>query len=456
MLATAVLRLALLSLCLASCAPRAQRSVALYEAGDYAGAARAADAGLATHPGDDGLWGMKVRAALALGDAAAVHAAYASYRERRGDHDRELLADVATAAIGQALAAPSARLQVAAIQAIEEAELFALLDALTERLGSDDDRVAAAAAVAVLRGVQHAPEVAGEMLKSPDPEARRIVVEGIGKKAGGLAVADLRRAAADRDNRVRRAAIRWLGQLRDGDAVPVLERNLRHPDDAVRAAAVTALTQIQVAPAARLALADRALRDTSLGVRLAGVAALAAAAQRDRLVTLAGDRDPIVALEAAIAADRPDLGAAALARAQASDRPEVRAGAANLAARAVGADAAVAVARALLADPSPVVRLAAARALASRDRAAAIAALVADGSLSAHTDLARLGDPRGEAGLDAAVRAPGAAEPRIAAAAAHRTARVITPGLVAALADASPLVRIEAAAAIVAQREHER
>lgn len=51
-----VLGLALSGLiALGGCAGRNQQSIALYERGDYAGAARAADEGLASHPGDEGL-----------------------------------------------------------------------------------------------------------------------------------------------------------------------------------------------------------------------------------------------------------------------------------------------------------------------------------------------------------------------------------------------------------------
>ncbi|HSK00880.1 MAG TPA: hypothetical protein VK932_06555, partial [Kofleriaceae bacterium] len=106
--------------------------------------------------------------------------------------------------------------------------------------------------------------------------------------------------------------------------------------------------------------------------------------------------------------------------------------------------------------PEPGVRLAAARTLASTgEQAAAIelfaAALAGDSALSAAADLARLGDARGTELLDRTVRdAAAGPDARAAAAAAHVTARRVTPGLVAALADASAVVRVEAAAALVA------
>src|SRR5215468_8090083 len=189
-----------IALVFTGCASHAQHTVALYETGDYAGAARTADAELVAHPGDEGLWQMRIRAALALGDRPGVARAYAAYREQlAGDDDRELLRDLAIATLGQALAAPSAKLKIAAIEAVEAAELEPLADQVAQRLRDDDDRVVAAAAVAVLHGAPDAPKAAGDMLHSEDAEARRIAVDGVGKKVGKLAVADLEAAAGDSD-----------------------------------------------------------------------------------------------------------------------------------------------------------------------------------------------------------------------------------------------------------------
>jgi HEAT repeat protein len=443
-------------LALAACANHARQSVALYEKGDYAGAARAADTALAAHPGDEGLWQMRVRAALAQGDAAGVVKAYGAYRDQLGEDDKELLRDLAIATLGQALASPSVKLKVTAIEAVEAAELEPLAELVAQRMGDDDDRVVAAAAVAVLRGHPLAPNVAGDMLRSEDSEARRIAVEGIGKKVGKLAFADLEKAATDPEAKVRRAAIRWLGQLKDDGAVELLTRHLRDPDDAVRAASGMALARIGIGNLEELG--KQAVADRALGVRLAGIELLVAARRPEALAALGAlveDRDPIVATEAAIARGGGEAAARAVERAAASDEWTARAGAANLAVRAVGKPAAVALARRLAGDPEVAVRLAAARALAhAGDTLIAtrvfVAALEAPGhALQAATDLAEQNDERGTRALDAAVRDP-ALPPleRAAAATAHRTARRITPGLVAALADDSGAVRVEAAAAL--------
>ena len=451
--------------CLAftACASHARQAVALYEAGDYAGAARAADSGLAVHPGDEGLWQMRVRAALAQGDAPGVAKAYAAYRgQLGGDDDRELLRELAIATLGQALASPSVQLELAAMDAVEAAEVQPLADQVAERMTDEDDRVVAAAAIAVLRGYPQAPQAAGEMLRSEDPEARRIAVDGIGRKVGKLALADLEQAGADPDARVRRTAIRWLGQLKDADAVELLTQRLSDRDEAVRAAAASALARIR--PGNLQELGRRALRDRALAVRLAGlellVAAHGAEAQAE-LTALADDPDPIVATEAAIARGGGELAVRAIARAATAADWTIRAGAANLAVRALGKPAALALARKLAADPEIAVRLAAARVLAhdgDRPAAAAIFAAALDGPdhrLEAAIDLADQDDARGIQALDAAVRDPEhGPRARAAAAAGHRAAHHITPGLVAALADDSGVVRVEAAAALALLSRH--
>ncbi len=437
------------------CANHAKRSVTLYEAGDYAGAARAADEGLQRHPDDDALWGMRVRAALALGDADGVVKAYSGYRSHRADDDKELLRDVAVATLSQAIASPSAKLKVAAIQAVQAAELEVLAEQVAERMTDEDDRVAAAAAVAVLKAYPQAPQVAGDMLQSEDPEARRIALDGVAKKVGKLMAADLEKAAIDKDARVRRVAVRWLGQIKDADAVAVLTRHLKaDPDESVRAAAATALARIGVGNLE--ALGTAALKDKSLAVRIAAIDLIEAANRPDRLQQIAQtDPDPMVAVEAAIAIKNQELGKRALDKAITAELWTIRAGAANVAVRAVGKAGALAIARTLIADKELGVRIAAARVLAHGGEPAAAAPVFTEAlaspeyELQAAGDLAEQDDPRGLEALSAAVHdGKRTAEQRAAAAAAHRGAHEVTAGLVAALADASGVVRVEAAATI--------
>jgi len=447
--------LALALLAPAACANRAKQSVAFYESGDYAGASRAADDGLAQHPDDEDLWGMKIRSALALGDGDALAKAYAGYMAHRGEDDKELLRDLAQATIAQALASPSVKLKIEAIEAIAALELNDLADAVAAKMDDQDDRVAAAAAVAVLKGFPDAPRVADEMLHSDVSEARRIAVEGIGKKVGKLALSDLEKAAADRDHTVRRAAIYWLGALKDKDAVEVLTKRMKDPDEAVRAAAAQALAKIGIGNLE--AYAKQALGDHALSVRMAGVDLLPAAKRDSELVTLTDDKDPMVALSAAIAvkSSRPELAPKAIDRALTAEEWTVRAGAANMLGMAVDKATAKSYAQKLVGDSSVGVRLAAARVLLHQgDRTAATpiftAALTdADFGLQAAVDLASFDNHEGVDALSAATRDMAKTpEQRAAAASAHRSAHHVTPGLVAALADPNGLVRIEAAATL--------
>jgi HEAT repeat protein len=306
----------------------------------------------------------------------------------------------------------------------------------------------------VLHGYQQAPQVADDMLKSENPEARRIAVDGIGKKIGKLAVADLEKAGNDGDPGVRRAAIFWLGSIKDADAVELCTRRLGDPDATVRAAAASALARIGIGNLDELG--KRALADKALGVRLAGVELLAAARRDDELAALADDPDPLVGATAAIAVKKthPGIGAKPLERALTAPDWTTRAGAANLAVNALGSEAGLAYARRLVGDSELRVRLAAARVLAHAGDAPAAralfsAALASPEGIQAAADLAALGDPTGLAALSADVRdASRTPEQRAEAAAAHRTAHHVTAGLVAALADPNGLVRVQAAATL--------
>jgi len=441
---------------LTACASNATQSISLYEAGKYEAAAKAADQGLADHPDDAALWGMRVRSAVALGKPEDISRAYGDYVAKRGSDDHELLRDLSNATLEQAIASPSTTLKLRAIATIEELELGDLAEDVGQAMNDEDERVQAAAAVAVIHGFAQAAHVAADMLHADNPEARRIALDGVAKKIGKIALPDIEKGATDRDPRVRAVAVRWLGHYKDVDAVTVCTKRLHDPDENVRAAAATALAQIGLGDIA--AVAKRALADKALVVRLAGVGVLAssnAQADYDKLVALADDPDALVALEAAIAVKKahPELATKAVQRAIASGEWTVRAGAANSLTRALDKADAIATARTLTADPELAVRLAAARVLAhAGDVADATVVFVAALSdVDAAADLGALGDPRGVASLDALSSDPKRTpEQRAAAISAHRTAHRVTPTLVAALADASGLVRVEAAATLAA------
>lgn len=455
MLATMRLLLsATLVLALTSCASHATRSVALYEQGDYTAAAQAARDGLTSHPDDDSLWGMRVRSALALGDAPGVARAYTDYTARHGGDDAELLRELAVATIEQALTSPSVRLKITAIAAVEDLQINDLADSVAQAMGDEDDRVQAAASVAVIHGFAQAPQVASDMLHSENVEARRIALEGVAKKIGKLAIADIEQGAIDPDARVRAIAVRWLGQYKDKNAVEVCTKRLHDPDESVRAAAAIALAKIGLGDTRDVA--KRALADKALVVRLAGVTVLAMEKADGLLVELTDDVNPTIALEAAIAvkATHPELAQKAVAKAIVAEDWTVRAGAANSLARALDTQGVLFTGKQLAADKELGVRLAAARALVhAGDIADATpvltAALGSAHEIDAAADLGALGDVHGLESLADFTRDPNrTAEQRAAAATAHRIAHHVTAGLVAALADPSGLVRVQAAATL--------
>jgi hypothetical protein len=176
------------------------------------------------------------------------------------------------------------------------------------------------------------------------------------------------------------------------------------------------------------------------------------------LQALAGGADLYLALRAAVALTERggftsglDLVRRGLA---APSRPE-REAALNALAVLVPADQALALVREILTAAEAPLRLAAARAaLRLGERTAAITALAAllrgpaPIRVEAGAELARLGDSRGRRALAAAATAP-SLDTRMAAVAASRQLNDIGDGLVIALADSSPLVRVAAATAIL-------
>lgn len=440
------------------------RSVRLYEQGDYRAAAQVAEAQRRSSAGDDDAWRMQLRALLALGEREALVETYGAYREARaGVDDAALLRELAEATLGQGLRAPSVALRVASIRAVEKAELRGLADAVAQRLADPDDRVVAAAAAAVLRGYAEAAEALDDMLRSEDEEARRLAFDGLGRKVAKHAVQELVAGAEDPSPSVRETALRYLGELGRGELAPVLVARAADRSPAVRGAALRGLAQLPaVARAERtLALAKAAAREESLAVRMAAIELLRALGQTAALEGLLDDAEVTVALAAARALRlEPQRSAAVLERGLASSAWTERVAALGQLVALLGEPGA-ARARPLLADPSPEVRLAAARVLARHGgRAEALAVLeeqvapvlgaaasASGAAIEAAVDLAALEPARGELVLAVALRVR-SAERRQQAVAGHRTLGRVTPGLLGALADASPMVRVEAAAVL--------
>lgn len=446
-IAVAILASAGLAGCASSAARQARR---LYDKGDFAGAARLADQKLAGHTDDDDLWGVRIRALLAQGDGHAVADAYDQYRRARGDDDRDLVTDMAIATLGQGLQSTSIDVRVETIGWIERLELEPLAQDVMDQMESDDDRVAAAAAVAVVHGHPQAPYLLEQLQHSDDPIARAIAIEGIGRKVGFRAEQDLLSAMVDPEPAVRAAACDALGNLTDDTATRSLSEALADQDAGVRTAAARALAVRGLGDLS--GFARTALADGDPSVRVAGVALLVAANDTAGLQAVATGSDPILAVHAAGALAQSDPASAtrAIDGALASDQAPARVAAINTMQAALGTEAALSRAHVVLADPDVAVRLAAARLLAYAKQPAdatpvMVAALDGPERLSAAADLAHLGDDRGVTVLSSAALDAAKSSERAKAVLMHGSAHRITPGLVAALADASGQVRVMAA-----------
>lgn len=427
----------------------ARRAQTLVDAGDYAGAAQLAEAELASNPRDGDLWRVRMRAALGQNDATAAVAHYHAWRALRGSDDPAAMRMMAMTTLWQALESPSVDARVAAIQAVERLEIEQLADAVADRMADDEDLVAAAAAIAILKSFPQAPQLATDLLRSDDAGARAICVEGIGRKVGARAADDLRALADDGDAGVRRAVVRALAAIADPADTELLTQMAGDQDTEVRAAALTALARGKRGD--QTALAISALTDEHLGVRLAAVKLLGGAGARSQLAALLTGADLVIAAHAAreLARDLPTEAAAALDRALADADWTIRAGALNLAQAVVGKDGMRRRAAGALDDQELAVRLAAARLLGDASRATAIfAEALGDASLriGAAIDLARLGDPRGLDTLDQLVTDDSTA---LAAASGYAAARRLAGGVVTALASPNPAVRLAAAESIL-------
>ncbi|HUS64547.1 MAG TPA: HEAT repeat domain-containing protein [Kofleriaceae bacterium] len=402
-----------------------------------------------------------MRDALGKGDAKHAVELYGTWRAKRGDDDPDALRMMATTTLWRGLGASSAAIRTQSIQAIERQKIESLASAVAELVTSEDDLVAAAAASALLTAHPSAPGVLTDLLRSEDGAARALAVDGIGRGAGEYARDDLVAMLRDPDPRVRRAAIGAIASFAEDDDLDALAAMATgDKDGGVRARALRAVTARSAD--GRTELARRAVKDAYQGVRQAAIDLLArdrSDAARAVLVELAASPDPDLALPAAAALLRDEEHVAAalavLDRELHAAAWTERAAALNAAGAAPHADA-LRIGGRGIADARAEVRLAAARLLLHlgndrRARSELGAALTAADPLvriDAAIDLVRIGDPRGAPVMDSLARSP-KLDVRRAAIAAHASARRVTPGLVAALADADPTLRITAAELIL-------
>jgi HEAT repeat protein len=417
-------------LCLAACAllalgcsrlpAEARDARRLLQQGAYQDAESVADKGLTRHPGQPALWRAKIQAAMSMGEAERAVSIYQTWARTRGGHDHRALEHMALTTLWQGLRVPSTLVRTRAIRAVERLEVQKLARDVADRISDDDDTVAAAAAIALLRSQPGAAQVATQLLRSDDPRARAIVVQGIGRKIRSGARKDLLPALADREPVVRRAALGAIAPMNNpADTARFIAMAESDADGDVRASAIAALATGNRAGA--VPVARRALGDQHRQARIAAVEFFASKGDQPVLQQVVSTAEPIVALRAAALLRARDQSSKALVeRALADPGWQVRAAALDALADTTPREQAVVLAGARLGDDDARVRVAAAR------------------------TLARLDDPRGAEALAALCSAPDAAI-REAAVRGHARGRLLTTGLIAALADESAPVRVLAA-----------
>ncbi len=427
--------------------------------GDYEGAEKTAVFELKRYPKHPTLWRVRIQAAMGDRDNTRAAKLYGEWFKLRNKlHDRGTLRLMAMTMMWQGLRVPSVAVRTRTIQAIERLELEDLADDVSKLITHDDDRVAVAAAVALLKADRSAARVVGDSLRSDDMLARIIAINGIGRKVGAKARADIVAMLKDSKPAVRSAAVNVIGNFASNeDTARLIAVAVGDTEGSVRATALRALRKGK--RKGLLAAATAALNDKYLGARLAGVQLLAhlGESSRPRLLALASGSDAFVALRAVTVLGARATDTGAVSKGLVNDSWEVRVAAINaLSSPAFDKAARTSQAAKLLGDKRVDVRIAAARALLDTSlRAKAIETLAAaigdnDDSvrLQAARNLVGAKDPRGLQTLVALLKSASAST-RSSAISAHIFAKTISLGLVAALADESAELRIKTAEALL-------
>lgn len=239
--------------------------------------------------------------------------------------------------------------------------------------------------LALLKLADEAPEVdelAG-YLDDPDPEVRRTALSVLSEATDDWEAASPLFAAAldDEEPAVRRRAADLLGELREVlRPGPAFESRLRaalgRPEADIRAAALGALWRHRLATAAELA---GCLRDPEERVRREAVLGMVSLDDLDGLAAASGDPSPWVRIAAArgVGAVGDPRGIATLARMHDDQDPLVRAAALAALSQTGCTDDLAGFVVLALEDPAWEVRQAAATALAVSDNAAAASPLIA-------------------------------------------------------------------------------
>ena len=164
--------------------------------------------------------------------------------EANQEFDPEALRRLVVTTLDRGLRVPSTKLNVQAIKSVERHEVESLANRVMELVDHPSDVVAAAAAVAVIKSHPPAPHVAKKLAQSSDPEARRIIAEGLGRKIGIISKEDLLRLADDTDPRVQKTALNALAKTKSKEFRALYLQKLKESDGGVVQAAIKGLSGI--------------------------------------------------------------------------------------------------------------------------------------------------------------------------------------------------------------------
>lgn len=437
---------------------------ALYRQGEFSQAEKAAHRELQRTPDDAELRRLEIAAAIRSGEHQRGVDLYLQWHRARRHYDPIALRDMAVSTLWHGLQHSDASVRLQAVRTVvtlgrsrARRHVQVLERPVTERIDDSDERVAAAA-VGIKTG-SRGRQRARQLFESADDGVRASVIRGLKTGSNQDAKELLERALTDRSARVRRAAVVHLGRAANIASRDVLLR-LAEIDaaDNVRAAALRALASRKHKRV--LAVAEKALQDRFVGVRLAALDIVTQwpKRHRDTLSRLARSPDAFVSLRASVALQKrgDTVPIQPLQLALAHAQWSVRVAALNAIAELLSEREAIGMLKPLVIDQRVEVRLAAARVLmrfgrTSRARAILVSALDDardEPRVQAAIDLLRMNDQAGREALIRLSASPSVATRRQAARAHRYTDNPDLP-LVRAMGDTAAVVRITAAATLL-------
>ncbi len=437
---------------------KSQDAVQALRVGDLHKAQERAQQALREHPADRSAWQVRTLALLRLGEASQAAQFYRQWTELLGHQDQGLYRKMAIAVVQMRLQSAASSSTPLAIAIVRKQELHELEQFVRPWMQVSDPRIASEASLLFLSEAQ-GRGAAMQWLDSGSARRRAAMLPTLGAALGEGVRSQVTAALVDEDAGVRWAALSVLASWKTpSDRSVFLRVAVEDESGRVRSRALRALAVYpDPVPAALLA---HALTDAYTGVRVAAVDAIAkdSPSAGQRLKELADSEDFSVALRASVHLYKVSGQDARLllARAMEAEQWTTRAAALYAAAGCTSPSQALQLARRGDADEHWEVRLAAAGlAIRLGHRQLGVQWLqqvVLQAPLESKRSAAILLAEQGEENVDkilSEMSVQGSEAERGAALTAHGAAKVVSEGLINALADPSPALRLLAAQALL-------